>query len=83
MDIYRSLEDMFLGFQLLYYKEIKEKNIEKDIKSQFTIQVSKEMQEERVISRRHELPVVCNANKKANKMKTEIVIGFGIMGGSQ
>lgn len=41
------------------------------------------MQEERVISRRHELPVVCNANKKANKMKTEIVIGFGIMGGSQ
>lgn len=47
-------------------------------KSQFTIQVSKEMQEER----RYELPVVCNASNNANKMKTEIVIGSGIMGGS-
>lgn len=35
-----------------------------------------------VISRRDELPVVCNATDKASKMKTEIIIKYGIMEGS-
>lgn len=43
--------------------------------------VSKEMQEQRVISRRDRYPIVLNATDKASEMNTEMIIEYSIIGG--